>query len=57
MFAVAAAMVPTVIVAFILNEREKNLKHQQLISGMSLMGYWSGNFVADVLSVYVPIFI
>jgi ATP-binding cassette, subfamily A (ABC1), member 3 len=55
MTAIAMALIPCVMVQFILNERELQLKHQQLISGMSLAGYWSSNIIFDILMAYVPI--
>jgi len=55
MSAIALALIPCVMVQFILNERELALKHQQLLSGMSLSGYWASNVIFDVLMAYVPI--
>jgi hypothetical protein len=55
MTAIALALIPCVMVQFILNERELALKHQQLLSGMSLSGYWSSNVIFDVLMAYVPV--
>ena len=55
MTAIALALVPCVMVQFILNERELQLKHQQLLSGMSLGGYWASNIIFDVLMAYIPI--
>lgn len=55
MTAIALALIPCVMVQFILNERELALKHQQLLSGMSLSGYWSSNVIFDILMAYVPI--
>ena len=49
------ALIPCTMVQFILNEREKHLKHQQLLSGMSLSGYWSSNIVFDITMAYIPI--
>jgi len=47
-------MIPSSTVSYILTEREKNLKHMQLISGMSLSAYWIGNFIFDLLKALVP---
>ena len=33
------------------------LKHMQLISGVSMPAYWLSNMMADVAKTYVPIFI
>lgn len=53
--AISLALIPCVMIEFILNERENHLKHQQLLSGMSLAGYWVSNLVFDILMAYVPI--
>jgi len=37
-----------------MGEREKNLKHMQLISGMSLSAYWISNIIFDVLKALIP---
>ena len=55
MTAISLALIPCVMVQFILNEREYKLKHQQLLSGMSLAGYWVSNLIFDILMAYVPI--
>ncbi len=55
MLSIALALIPTVAISFILNEREKQLKHQQLVSGMSMCGYWAANVISDVTSAYIPI--
>ena len=55
MLSIALALIPCVVVSFIINEREKQLKHQQLISGMSMCGYWASNVISDIFSAYVPI--
>lgn len=51
---IAFALIPSVMVAFILNEREKNLKHIQLISGMSLPAYWASNIIFDIAKGLIP---
>ena len=48
------ALIPSVVVSFILNEREKNLKHMQLISGMSLSAYWVSNLIFDIAKGLIP---
>lgn len=52
---IALALIPCVMVSFILLEREQALKHIQLISGMNLPAYWLSNIVADIIKVYIPI--
>jgi ATP-binding cassette, subfamily A (ABC1), member 3 len=56
MVAIGLSLIPTVIVSFILKEREENLKHMQLISGMNKAGYWISNSIADIVKAYLPIF-
>ena len=51
---VAFALVPASIISFIVKEREDNLKHQQLISGVSMLAYWLSNAVADLLKCLIP---
>ena len=54
MVAIGVALIPCVMVSFILKERIEGLKHMQLISGMSLPAYWISNMMADILKVYIP---
>lgn len=42
------------MIGFILKEREDNLKHIQLISGMNLASYWVANFITDFLKALIP---
>ena len=55
MQSIGLALIPTVMVGFILREREENQKHMQLVSGMSLFGYWASNMIADIIKAYVPV--
>lgn len=55
MVGIGLSLIPTVIVSFILKEREDNLKHMQLISGMNKCGYWLSNMIADIFKAYLPI--
>ena len=48
------ALIPATIASFILNERQKNLKHMQLISGMSLPAYWISNLIFDLFKGLIP---
>jgi ATP-binding cassette, subfamily A (ABC1), member 3 len=48
------ALIPATVISFILNEREKNLKHQQVISGMSLTAYWISNLIFDLFKGMIP---
>lgn len=47
-------MIPASIISFLVNEREKNLKHMQLISGMNLSAYWISNIIFDVIKSIIP---
>ena len=55
MIAIAMALIPCATIQFILQERETQLKHQQLLSGMSLAGYWGSNLIFDIIMAYIPI--
>jgi ATP-binding cassette subfamily A (ABC1) protein 3 len=51
---VAFSFVASSIALFVTREREVSAKHQQLISGVSVVAYWSANFTFDLLCYYVP---
>ena len=51
---IAFALVPASIISFIVKEREDSLKHQQLISGVSMLAYWLSNAVVDVIKCLIP---
>jgi ATP-binding cassette, subfamily A (ABC1), member 3 len=51
------ALIPASIISFILHEREQNLKHMQLISGMSLSAYWVSNYIFDIIKALIPVVI
>lgn len=51
------ALIPAAIISFIVGEREKNLKHQQMISGMNLTAYWISNYVFDIAKAMIPMII
>lgn len=55
--AIALALIPCVIIAFIIKERVQQLKHMQLISGVSLPAYWLSNLIADISKTLVPMLI
>lgn len=55
MVGVALSMIPCAMISFILKEKMENLKHMQLVSGMSLPAYWISNMIADIIKVYIPI--
>jgi len=45
----AVALIPTCVISFIVKEREDSLKHQQVVSGISLFAYWTSNFSFDLI--------
>lgn len=47
---IALAFVPAYIVLFLVKEREVGMKHQEIISGMSIPAYWLSEFVWDTLT-------
>lgn len=47
--AVGLSLIPANIVGSILRERERNLKHLQLISGLNLVAYHLVNIYFDVV--------
>ncbi len=53
----AFCFMPCAIISFILIERNESLRHMQIISGMGLPAYWFSNMVADMIKLYIPIFI
>lgn len=57
MQSIGLALVPTVMVGFILREREEHQKHMQLVSGMSLPAYWISNMFADIVKAYIPVLV
>jgi hypothetical protein len=50
------AFIPAYMIMFVVREREShhNSKHQQLISGLSIVSYWISTWLFDVLSYLVP---
>ena len=51
----ALAMIPTMIISFIIKERETQVKHMQLVSGVSITAYWVSNVISDMVKTYLPI--
>ncbi|XP_024515167.1 ABC transporter A family member 1 [Selaginella moellendorffii] len=51
---VAYSFIPASFAVAIVKEREVKAKHQQLISGVSLMAYWISTYVWDMLSYLLP---
>lgn len=56
---VALSYIPAYYASYIVKEREIGVKHQQLISGLSITAYWLSSFIFDVLTfliVYIFIY-
>ncbi len=51
--AIAFSLLPASIISFLCFERERGLKHLQLISGMSLGSYWTVNYAFDMLRAFI----
>lgn len=51
---IAYAFIPASIIVVIVKERENNVKHQQLVSGVSVLAYWLSNLAVDFLKYLVP---
>lgn len=54
-FSVALAFIPSSIVVFIVKEKQQGVKHQQLVSGVSLFAYWMANYISDLIKIVIPI--
>ena len=52
---VGLSILPAIVIGNILFEREKKLKHLQMISGLNLTAYWIINMVFDIIKTLVPI--
>lgn len=52
--AIGFALIPASIVSHIVSERVRNLKHMQVLAGMSLPAYWVSNMLFDLLKAYIP---
>lgn len=48
------ALIPASMVSYIVSERGRNLKHMQLLSGMSITAYWTSNMLFDVVKAMIP---
>jgi ATP-binding cassette, subfamily A (ABC1), member 3 len=48
------ALIPASMVSQIVSERSKNLKHMQMLSGMSLPAYWISNMLFDIIKAMIP---
>ncbi len=55
--AMGFGMLAGYVSVIIVTERVKGQKHQQLISGISLIAYWTSNIITDALILYIPMVI
>lgn len=51
---IAYAFVPASLIVLLVKERETNVKHQQIVSGVSLFAYWISNLVVDWIKFLIP---
>eukprot|EP00501_MAST-03F_sp_TOSAG23-6_P000910 GSMAST32.ASY1.ANO1.946.1 assembled CDS len=51
---IAWAFIPAAAAEFIVHERYHGVKHQQLVSGVSLTAYWLSNFFWDSIQYTIP---
>ena len=49
-------MIPASIISFVVKEKQIAMKHQQLVSGVSLRAYWVSHFLTDFVRNLVPSF-
>jgi len=53
-FTIAMSFIPASNIVFLVKERTEKIKHQQIVSGVSLWAYWSANFTIDYLKYLFP---
>ncbi|KAK4797503.1 hypothetical protein SAY86_029829 [Trapa natans] len=51
---IAFSFIPASFAVLIVKEREVKAKHQQLISGVSVLSYWTSTFIWDFISFLFP---
>jgi len=51
---IAFSFIPAAVAIFIVKERENSAKHQQIISGASILAYWLSSYIWDMLMFMVP---
>ena len=50
--ALAFSLIPSNFITIIIKERENNSKHLQIISGISLFGYWFNNYIFELIKYF-----
>ncbi|CAD8172616.1 unnamed protein product [Paramecium pentaurelia] len=53
-FSMGMAFIPASLISYIVKEREINVKHQQLVSGVSVKAYWFSNWLMDLGKHVIP---
>ena len=53
-FSIGMAFIPASVISYIVKEREINIKHQQLVSGVAVKAYWFSNWLMDVGKHIIP---
>ena len=48
----AFSLIPSNFITILIKERENNSKHLQIISGISLFGYWFNNYFFELIKYY-----
>jgi len=48
------AFIPANIIVYLVKEREFNVKHQQMVSGVSIAAYWASNYIVDLAKYIIP---
>jgi len=49
------ALIPASLIIFLVRERQDRLKHQQVISGVSLIAYWIANSLIELIKSCTPV--
>lgn len=55
--AIGFCILPAMVIGAIMFEREKNLKHMQMISGMNITAYWIVNIIFDIFKLELTMFV
>jgi ATP-binding cassette subfamily A (ABC1) protein 3 len=53
-FCIALSFIPASLITFTVKEREDQVKHQHLVSGVSLLSYWLSNYFMDFAKHLMP---
>ncbi|EAR99563.1 ABC transporter family protein (macronuclear) [Tetrahymena thermophila SB210] len=53
-FAIGLSLIPASLITLTVKEREEKSKHQQLVSGVSIISYWTSNYAVDMIKHLFP---